>query len=160
MSSKEKKYFKTLCISTIGLVIIFIISMVFAIKDVFSSQNINAYIFELLYAAFHLILLGFAIILIIQAFKQGSFVIKGLMTEANGKVNYDQNGYMFYQLENSSGKGYYLINGKMTEITWEKDSLTSPTRYYDASGNELVLNVGKTYIAIVPADAWKEVVIK
>lgn len=86
MSSKEKKYFKTLCISTIGLVIIFIISMVFAIKDVFSSQNINAYIFELLYAAFHLILLGFAIILIIQAFKQGSFVIKGLMTEANGKV--------------------------------------------------------------------------
>ena len=82
------------------------------------------------------------------------------VTEANGKVNYDQNGYMFYQLENSSGKGYYLINGKMTEITWEKDSLTSPTRYYDASGNELVLNVGKTYIAIVPADAWKEVVIK
>ncbi len=30
--------------------------------------------------------LGFAIILIIQAFKQGSFVIKGLMTEANCKV--------------------------------------------------------------------------
>lgn len=82
------------------------------------------------------------------------------VTEASGKVNYDQNGYMFYQLENSSGKGYYLVNGKMTEITWEKANLTSPTRYFDANGNELVLNVGKTYIAIVPADAWKEVVIK
>jgi len=82
------------------------------------------------------------------------------VTEASGKVNYDQNGYMFYQLENSSGKGYYLVNGKMTEITWEKSNLTSPTRYFDANGNELVLNVGKTYIAIIPADAWKEVVIK
>lgn len=91
---------------------------------------------------------------------QEADMLTHFVTEANGKVNYDQNGYMFYQLENSSGKGYYLINGKMTEITWEKDSLTSPTRYYDANGNELVLNVGKTYIAIVPADAWKELVIK
>ena len=82
------------------------------------------------------------------------------VTEASGKVNYDQNGYMFYQLENSSGKGYYLVNGKMTKITWEKGSLTSPTRYFDENGKELVLNVGKTYIAIVPSDAWKEVVIK
>lgn len=82
------------------------------------------------------------------------------VTEASGKVNYDQNGYMFYQLENSSGKGYYLVNGKMTKITWEKGDLTSPTRYFDTNGKELVLNVGKTYIAIVPTDAWKEVVIK
>ena len=48
----------------------------------------------------------------------------------------------------------------MTKITWTKGSLTSPTQYFDANGNELVLNVGKTYIAIVPSDAWKEVVIK
>lgn len=82
------------------------------------------------------------------------------VTEADGKVNYDQNGYMYYQLENESGKGYYLVNGEMSEITWSKGSLTSPTRYFDANGNELVLNVGKTYIAIVPSDAWKEVVIK
>lgn len=82
------------------------------------------------------------------------------VTNADGTVNYDQNGYMYYQLENESGKGYYLVNGEMTKITWEKGSLTSPTQYFDANGNELVLNVGKTYIAIVPSDAWKEVVIK
>ena len=80
--------------------------------------------------------------------------------DAKGKVNYDQNGYMFYQLKNSSGKGYYLVNGKMEEITWEKGGLTSPTRYFDANGKELVLNVGKTYIALVPSDAWKDVMIK
>ena len=82
------------------------------------------------------------------------------VTEADGKVNYDQNGYMYYQLENESGKGYYIVNGEVTEITWKKGDLTSPTQYFDANGNELVLNVGKTYIAIVPSDAWKEVVIK
>lgn len=82
------------------------------------------------------------------------------VTAEDGTVNYDQNGYMYYQLQNSSGKGYYLVNGKMTEITWKKGDLTSPTQYFDAAGNELVLNVGKTYIAIVPSDSWKEVVIK
>lgn len=75
-------------------------------------------------------------------------------------VNYDQNGYMYYQLENSSGKGYYAVNGKVIPITWKKGSLTSPTQYFDENGNELVLNVGKTYIGIVPSDSWKEVIIK
>ncbi len=78
----------------------------------------------------------------------------------DGKKNYDQNGYMYYQLENSSGKGYYAVNGKVVPITWKKGSLTSPTQYFDEAGNELVLNVGKTYIAIVPADSWKDVEIK
>lgn len=82
------------------------------------------------------------------------------VTGDDGKKNYDQNGYMYYQLENSSGKGYYLVNGEMIQITWRKGSLTSPTQYFDANGDELVLNVGKTYIAIVPSDAWKDVVIK
>lgn len=75
-------------------------------------------------------------------------------------VNLDQNGYMYYQLENSSGKGYYAVNGKVIPITWKKGSLTSPTQYFDEAGNELILNVGKTYIGIVPADSWSEVVIK
>ena len=82
------------------------------------------------------------------------------VTEADGTVNYDQNGYMYFQLENASGKGYYIVNGEMIEITWTKGSLTSPTQYFDANGNELVLNVGKTYIAIVPSDAWNDVVVK
>jgi len=83
-----------------------------------------------------------------------------MLTHKVNETEYDQNGYMYYQLENASGKGYYIVNGKATEITWKKGSLTSPTLYFDANGNELVLNVGKTYIALVPADAWKEVVIE
>lgn len=91
---------------------------------------------------------------------QEAEMLTHFVEEANGKINYDQNGYMFYQLENASGKGYYIVNGEVTEITWTKGALTSPTQYFDANGNELVLNVGKTYIAIVPADAWNDVVIE
>lgn len=72
----------------------------------------------------------------------------------------DENGYMYYPLDNSSGKGYYAVNGKVIPITWKKGDLTSPTQYFDENGNELVLNVGKTYIALVPSDSWNDVVIE
>ena len=83
-----------------------------------------------------------------------------MKTHMLGDGTMDQNGYMYYELENSSGDGYYIVNGKAVQITWKKGELTSPTQYFDAYGNELVLNVGKTYIAIVPSDSWKEVEIK
>ena len=60
--------------------------MVIGIKAVFDTQNINAYIFELLYAAFHLIVLGLAIGMIVIAIKNGSFFIKGLMTDNGGRI--------------------------------------------------------------------------
>ena len=84
-----------------------------------------------------------------------------MFTHELGDGTLDQNGYMYYQLLSSEGEGYYAVNGEMIPITWEKgDGLPTPTRYYDADGNELVLNVGMTYIAIIPSDAWNEVVIK
>lgn len=42
----------------------------------------------------------------------------------------------------------------------EDEPMTSPTRYYDADGNEIKLNTGKTYIALVPVDDWKSLVIE
>ena len=83
-----------------------------------------------------------------------------LYTHKLGDGTYDQNGYMYFQLENASGSGYYAVNGEVIPITWKKGDLTSPTQYFDAYGNELVLNVGKTYIAIVPSEDWSELVIE
>ncbi|GHU50266.1 putative lipoprotein YerB [Clostridia bacterium] len=48
----------------------------------------------------------------------------------------------------SSGKGYLVTGGEYTEITWEKTAADSPTKYYDAKGNKLTLNKGKTWICI------------
>lgn len=83
-----------------------------------------------------------------------------MRTHMVNETQKDQNGYMYYPLDNSSGKGYYAVNGKMIPITWEKGDMTSPTQYFDENGNELVLNVGKTYIALVPTTFWKDVEIK
>ena len=46
------------------------------------------------------------------------------------------------------GKGYYISNGTMQEITWSKKSESSRLKLYDEDGNELVLNRGKSYIAV------------
>ena len=72
----------------------------------------------------------------------------------------DENGYMQYNIIEKRGEGYYIINGKAEPITWRKVSATAPTEYFDADGNEIILNVGKTYIALVPSDAWAELVIE
>ena len=74
----------------------------------------------------------------------------------------DENGYMVYNvIDNSGNSGYYITNGKAIKVTWYKASDTSPTKFYDDStGEEIKLNTGKTYIAIVPSDSWDDVVIK
>ncbi|MBR1970794.1 MAG: DUF3048 domain-containing protein [Clostridia bacterium] len=52
-----------------------------------------------------------------------------------------------------SGKGYYITNGKASEITWEKAGRTKKTVYKYADGTELKLNPGNTYVQIMPGKA-------
>ncbi len=49
-----------------------------------------------------------------------------------------------------NGDGYYMTNGKCVPITWKKITRNSTYTLYDSDGYELLLNPGKTYIAIVP----------
>lgn len=87
MKSREVKYFKSLLIVTMLLIILFLVSLVYSVSEIFENKNMNSVFFELIYSAFHLIVLGLAIILNIQAIQQkDSFIIKGLMTEGNGKA--------------------------------------------------------------------------
>lgn len=46
------------------------------------------------------------------------------------------------------GAGYYVSNGAVQPITWSKDAIESRIKLFDADGNELKLNAGKSYIAI------------
>ena len=72
----------------------------------------------------------------------------------------DANGYMQFNIQNSSGSGYYITGGKAIPVTWEKGDATSPTTFYDANGNEITLNTGKTYIGFVASYRWGELVLK
>lgn len=49
-----------------------------------------------------------------------------------------------------TGEGYYATNGKIEKITWKKASREARTIYYDANGNELIINDGITWTQIVP----------
>ncbi len=49
-----------------------------------------------------------------------------------------------------SGSGYAATAGTSTAITWKKTSETSPLQFFDANGNEITFNPGKTFIEIVP----------
>lgn len=72
----------------------------------------------------------------------------------------DENGYLIYNVIGSGDHGYYMTNGEAVPIMWIKEGETGLTKYYNTkTGEEITLNTGKTYIAIVPDDTWEEVVI-
>ena len=53
----------------------------------------------------------------------------------------------------SEGKGIYASNGSYTEITWKKGDSDDMIKFYNKVGDELSLNVGRTYIAIMDESA-------
>ena len=87
---------------------------------------------------------------------------ENLLIQSCSFVRLDDIGYMVYNVvDNSGNSGYYITNGKAIKVTWYKADDTAPTKFYDNStGEEIKLNTGKTYIAIVPSDSWDDVVMK
>lgn len=51
-----------------------------------------------------------------------------------------------------NGTAIILRDGAVINGTWQKDSLTKRTRYFDTSGDEIVFNRGITWIEAVPVD--------
>ena len=74
----------------------------------------------------------------IIAYKVGNTTISG---DNKGRQNLDNIG---------SGEGYFITEGKVIPITWEKKSRSSQTIYRDKSGQEITVNDGNTWIHIVP----------
>ena len=54
-----------------------------------------------------------------------------------------------------NAKGDYISEGKMVPITWSKAGMYDPLKFFDANGNELQLNRGKSYIAFTYAGNCK-----
>lgn len=76
-------------------------------------------------------------------------------------VQFDDHGYMCFYAIGPGNYGYYCTEGYAIPIKWEKASEEALTKYYSVeTGEEIVLNTGKTYITICPLDEWKNVVVK
>jgi len=58
-------------------------------------------------------------------------------------------GYKVWQMTGSGNADIY-IGGKLIKGTWEKASVTDPTVFRDAEGNQIVLRPGNTWVHIHP----------
>lgn len=70
---------------------------------------------------------------------------------------YDSNGYLIYNCIDRFRFAYYCTGGRNISVLWSKEGEGGITHFYDAEGNELTINPGKTYIGIIPDDTWDEV---
>lgn len=62
----------------------------------------------------------------------------------------DEHGYLIMEMhgpQTGDGTLYFFTNGKVVKGSWERmNGDESPAKYYDADGNELVFNQGKTFV--------------
>ena len=84
---------------------------------------------------------------------------KNVILQITPFVQLDPHGYLTYNAI-GKGTGFYVTNGKSVPITWAKASETGMTHYYDASGKEISMNPGKTYIGLLPSDTAATLLIK
>ena len=85
-----------------------------------------------------------------------------LIIQESTFTQFDEHGYMnFWIHENEDMHGYYITGGKAIPITWAKNEYDMfPTQFYNAEGEMIQLNTGKTYVCIVPDDVWDQLVIE
>jgi len=85
---------------------------------------------------------------------------KNVIVQFVKEWNIDKNGYQTMDLEDATGRGYYITNGKVNLITWKKDESLRWMRYYNEAGEELTINPGKTFIEVFPQDRLDDVTVK
>ncbi len=85
---------------------------------------------------------------------------KNLIIQSTTFSQLDENGYLIYNAI-GSGDGYFITDGNAVEVSWIKSGESDPTIYLDkTTGEQIKLNTGKIYVALVPADSWDDVEIK
>lgn len=65
--------------------------------------------------------------------------------------------YLDVKTASYGGAGKYITNGKAIDITWVKEVEDGIPTYYDAEGNELEINTGKTFMCIILNDATEKI---
>ena len=69
----------------------------------------------------------------------------------------DDHGYMMYYPSESNRDGWYITNGKAIPVKWTKQNDLDATRFYDLEGNQIKVNVGKSYIALIRSEEWDNI---
>ena len=85
---------------------------------------------------------------------EGQIAVKNIIIQYCSAGYYAKTEYRNINVHESSW-GYFITNGQVEDITWKKDGEYGVTHYYDANGEEIVLNPGKTWICIATANDMK-----
>ncbi len=91
-----------------------------------------------------------------QSFSNVIILYTDIYLDASQKAKYNEDRMA---IEFDSGKGVYVSNGTYEEITWEKGAATDTFKFYGADGEELKLNIGKTYVGVTDNDNASSTVI-
>ena len=87
-----------------------------------------------------------------------ALTFKNVILQETSFSQLDAHGYLIYNaigyMPSTTATGYYFTDGQVIPITWYKNGETAITKYYDYTGQEIKLNPGKTYIGLIPSDAW------
>lgn len=78
---------------------------------------------------------------------EGPIAVKNIIIQYCAAGYYASTDYRNINVHEDSW-GYFITGGRAEDITWKKDGEFGVTHYYDASGEEIVLNPGKTWICI------------
>ncbi|MCF0132197.1 MAG: DUF3048 domain-containing protein [Pseudobutyrivibrio sp.] len=81
---------------------------------------------------------------------------KNIILQFADWFSYTGSDYIGFFLNDYTGKGLYFTNGRAVEISWTKGDENTVTRYYAPSGEELELNVGKTWIQLCQDDCVED----
>ncbi len=88
----------------------------------------------------------------IDAATDEQLTFKNIIIQTANYEVLDAKGYLGFRVHDIHKEGYYITNGRAIPITWQKTEEFGVTRYFDKNGNEIELNTGRTYIAIVQDD--------
>lgn len=96
----------------------------------------------------------------IDANTKEQLTFKNIIVQFVHEYNIDKNGYQTMDIEDNTGKGYYITNGAMIPITWKKNESKKQMKYYTESGEQLTINAGKTFVSVFPDARPQDVVVE
>ncbi len=94
----------------------------------------------------------------IDEMNQQQLKVKNIILQYTPCSIYEGSSYLNLNVWDG-GQGFYITGGKSIPITWKKDSQYGATRYYDANGQEITLNPGKTWVSVLETTRKDKTVI-
>lgn len=81
---------------------------------------------------------------------EGQIKVKNILFQYCPSSHYATTDYLDINVHDKS-YGCYITGGQAIPVKWDKDGEFGLTHYYDMENKEIILNQGKTWVCIIPA---------